>query len=321
MDKNLFAHIVKRGREEKEEIGFYLIGIRKNNNAYIYDAIEFPYSEKSEVLVASNPHKIGKIFASIPLGLRVIGTLHKHPDSIGSRYSSIDERTFKEWAKSGIYYHVIFSHDGEDVSVYTVIDDKIEKGEFKVKDLTNERLESMTLSIPIEIRIYYHPEETLRDFLNRIERSILIWLAKRFLPLRVTDESLDLKMKEVGIINIHSKSIFYIMTDRHNFFPYEFVYPSNLRFRDIKDEILEILKLDKSTEFFTLDGPIDDNTYISELNGKILYPRKTIHSVIRDIVQEEIKAFLREARREILDLIKKEIEKLIGSNLTCLNGD
>ncbi len=320
IDSTAFNYVVKRSKETKTEIGFYMIGIMRGNTGYVYDVVEFPYLDRSPVFVSSDPSKLGRILTALPLGLRIIGTLHKHPESLGPEYSSIDESTYRNWSSAGFFIHAIFSDNGGKIAAYAVIDDKIKKASVKIMDLSDKRLHSALIRIPLELRIFYQPNEKTLDLLNRMERSILVSVAKRILPLKIDNKSLEEEIGEEGSIRIKNKAVIYVFPERHNYFPYEFSYPTDLSFGDVKREIINLLGLNENTEFFTENGLVHESIKLSELNGKILYPARSIEKLIEEIVKQEVKKQVlklsMDINTEIIDLekkvhelVKKEVEK------------
>jgi len=322
IDDKAYSYVVERSKATKTEIGFYMIGIMRENTGYVYDVIEFPYLDRSPVIVSSDPNKLGKILTALPLGLRVIGTLHKHPESLGTEYSSIDESTYINWSSAGFFIHAIFSNNGKKIAAYAVIDKKIRKAGVKIKDLSNEKLYSAVINIPLELRIFYHPNEKALDLLNRVERSILINIAKRILPLKLDNVSLESNVGRLDSIEIQNKAIIYVVPERHTYFPYEFAYPANLRFGDIRSEIITLLGLSEDTDFFTQYGKVYDTMKLSELHGKIIYPAKSLERLIEELVKNEVEKHIMklsidintsmaDLEEKIRDLVKSEVERFI----------
>jgi len=318
IDTKAFETALKRGTKEEYEVGFYMIGLFKDNTAYVYDIIEFPYLKQDNLLISSDPAKLGKIFTALPLGLRIIGTLHKHPDSLGSKFSSIDAETFRQWSRDGIYIHVIFSREGKDLAAYMVIDDKIRKVDLEIRDLSNERLRSVVLTLPMEFRIYYHPKEKAIDLLNRIERSLILAVSKRLLPVQFIDSPLNSTIADMDVLKFKKKTVIYVVTDRQDFFYYELAYPSELRFGDIKEELISILNLNKDVEFYTQKGLIYDDTPLSELNGLVIYPRPTLEKLLHNMILAEITKIshlVKNQMEESLKQFENRVKEIISSEI------
>lgn len=322
IDDKAFSFIVERSKATNTEIGFYMIGIMRENTGYVYDVIEFPYLDKTPVLISSDPNKLGKILAALPLGLRIIGTLHKHPESLGTKYSSIDESTYINWSSAGFFIHAIISHNGSKIAAYAVINKKIRKAHVEIRDLSNERLYSAVINIPLKLRIFYHPDENTLSLLNRLERSIIVSVAKRLLPLKLDKIPLERKVGQLDSIEIQDKAVIYVVPERHTYFPYEFFYPANLRFGDVKSEIIALLSLSKDADFFTQYGKVHDAMKLSELNGKIIYPAKSLEKLIEELVRKEVEKYMRklninigtdtsDLEKRIQDLIKNGVEKSV----------
>ncbi len=327
IDEKIYRHIIKQNKNKHLEAGYYMVGLFTDKIAYVYDVMEFPYIDRSGISVASDPSKLGKVFTALPLGLRIIGTMHKHPDKLGSKYSAIDEATYLRWSKRGIFIHVIFSKAGDDISAYIVDRGKIRKIPYIIKDLSEEPLQKFTLSFSFDLDVYFHPKEPLLILLNTIERSIMAALAKRIFPIMVNDKKPNTQISKIPSISFRKKAVIRVLSHRQTYFSYEFVYPEKARFGDIKGEIIEILNLPDNTEFFTRDGAISDNTTLSELNGKTIFPSKTLDMVIRNIVRNEIeimKADIAESinslRENIRDIIREELARIL-TNFKLLSDD
>ena len=94
----LYKYALERGKDTSSEVGFYIIGLIRGKVAYCYDLIEFDYYEQSSTYLETNFAKDFRLRAGLPIGMEILGNMHKHPGQMLS-YSSTDERTFRRYAR------------------------------------------------------------------------------------------------------------------------------------------------------------------------------------------------------------------------------
>jgi len=303
IDKNAFNYALNIGKGTSTEVGFYMIGFVDGEKAYVLDVIEFPYSEKGAVSVVSDPQLKGKISRSTPFGLRIIGTMHKHPDGIGSQYSGIDEKTFINWSKGGDYAHIIFSRDGEDVSGYTVFDEKVVKIDVEILPIDDDLLEKRYIELRTTFPIYVRKGMSNILLRAHLEQTLFDFLRKRLFPIKFAE-------KDSKII-LFEKPTIYLRLPNNRFFEYELSYIHDQKFGDVKNELLKIFNLTEFDEFYTDEGPIDNDISLRDLTNKIIYPRISFEAFIRRIVDKEVKKILDEYLRDLEEKHKSLLEKVV----------
>ena len=136
----LYKFAIKRGNETYKEVGFYLIGLFKNSTCIIHDLIEFQYSEQSGGFIESNMTRYIRLKAGLPLGLKIVGHMHKHPGF--TEYSSTDKRNFLQYGNANpLNAFLIYIVDPyKDIRGYTATTHKIFPVEVKIRDLTEDEL-------------------------------------------------------------------------------------------------------------------------------------------------------------------------------------
>jgi len=307
MDTKAFEKAIRVGYETDTEVGFYMIGLIRNKEAIVYDLIEFPYSEKTPVSIASDPYKVARIFSIVPLGLSIIGIMHKHPDTIGSSYSSVDAETFLRWAGDGVHAHVIFAKGGKDVSAYTVANNEIVKIDFQVADSLADKLRFSYVEITTRIPFFYHVEDTVASLLSRLEGGLPYAIMKEVTPVRVKNAKIFHKLADISRLEFERRARFLVLIDEKGV-GYEFIFPTDKRFGDVKKEIMEVLRLPGNVIFLCNNEVINDEISLEQINGKVIHTRKPLEEFIRELILEEVKKLKEELLGEIHNYSLKELE-------------
>ena len=135
---NLFKHALRRGYETYKEVGFYLIGLFKSGICYIHDLIEFDYSEQSGGFIESGMARYIRLKAGLPLGLQIIGHMHKHPGF--TSYSATDKRNFLQYGYANpLNAFLIYMVDPyEEVRGYTATAHEIFPLKVTIRDFSPE---------------------------------------------------------------------------------------------------------------------------------------------------------------------------------------
>ena len=313
MDQEAFERAVRVGAATDNEVGFYMIGIIRDHEAFVYDIIEFPYSEKSPTLIASDPAKVARVFSIIPLGLTVIGIMHKHPDTIGSTFSSIDAKTFVEWAREGVHAHVIFSKNGRDVSAYTVVKNKIVKIDFVTKKNLVDELRIGYIPISTRIPFLYHSEDTFVSLITRLEKGLTHSVLKEISPLKPTNAKIFEKVPKSNALEFEKRSRI-LVAPRKGLLVYEFIFPQEKKFGEVKEEIIKVLGLTTNSVFICEGALVDDKTILRELHGKII----RVQQPVEKIVEELIEARIRKLEQTILSTLKDYLSKAIEEEVKQL---
>ena len=155
LPEELFHMAVRRGLETPTEVGFFMVGLVRKGVAYIYDLVEFDYEEKSHVLVRSGVERKLKLVGALPLGLRLIGNMHKHPGT--PTPSWIDREMFLKYASGGGQHaFVIYTVRPVEARAYTVRDGRIVEVDCEIRELEeDEKLASVRLKASLDVRICF----------------------------------------------------------------------------------------------------------------------------------------------------------------------
>ncbi len=136
----LYKYAIERGRETYKEVGFYLIGFFKKGICYVHDLIEFEYSEQSGGFIESGMARYLRIKAGLPIGLKIVGHMHKHPGF--TQYSSTDKRNFLRYGNSNPFnaFLIYIVEPYEKISGYTATSEGIYSVEVSIRDLKDEEM-------------------------------------------------------------------------------------------------------------------------------------------------------------------------------------
>ena len=153
LEESLFEMALERGRETPTEVAFFMVGLVRNGVAYVYDLVEFDYEERSIASVKSGLERKLRLAGVLPLGLELLGNMHKHPGS--PRPSRIDWQMFLSYARGGgPCAFIIYTVSPVEIRAYTVLGQRVFEVECEVRELTeDERLISFDIEVPINIRV------------------------------------------------------------------------------------------------------------------------------------------------------------------------
>ncbi len=307
IDPDAFSEAVERAYETDTEVGFYLIGFIRNNTAYVYDIIEFQYSEKTTVSVGAIPGQASRISVHLPIGLKVIGAMHKHPDYFGPKYSAIDEETFLNWYntdKECVF--IIFSHKGKNIKGYTV-----ENGEIKEIDVIIEHPPGISfISVLLgEISITafegLRPYDIIRSLEKEIEKSVKI--PSRIGKIDILEEGVRIPfLQEIKLPHKlrSSEKVFIRILYGKYMIPFEFVMNANETVSDLKEYLSNLLGF-KDDFILLFDGrELKEWMPLSVLNNKtiVLMKRKPVEALQKNFT--EYYHCMNEIMRALEDLLK-----------------
>jgi hypothetical protein len=136
----VYNHALHRGYQTYQEVGFYLIGLFKKGVCYVYDLVEFEYSEQSGGFIESDMARFFRVKTGIPMGLRIVGHLHKHPGF--TSYSATDKQNFLRYGHSNplnaFLIYMVEPHNK--ISGYTATAEKIFNVTVTIRELTPEEM-------------------------------------------------------------------------------------------------------------------------------------------------------------------------------------
>ncbi len=162
---SLYSYALERGGETYKEVGFYLVGFFKKGICYIYDLIEFDYSEQSGGFIESGMKRYLRLRAGIPVGLRIVGHMHKHPGF--TQYSATDKRNFLRYGNANpLNAFLIYMVDPyPQISGYTATSEKIFPVSVIIRELTSdEELLEKELKIAFSTKVLLPKKTNLSDF-------------------------------------------------------------------------------------------------------------------------------------------------------------
>lgn len=161
----LYKHALRRGYETYKEVGFYLIGLFKKGVCYIHDLIEFEYSEQSGGFIESGMARYMRLKAGLPLGLRIIGHMHKHPGF--TQYSDTDKRNFLKYGYANPLnaFLIYIVEPKEKISGYTATAEKIFPVNVSIRELTpDEQLLEKEIKVKFTTKVLIPKNSTYSDF-------------------------------------------------------------------------------------------------------------------------------------------------------------
>ncbi|MDD1779088.1 MAG: hypothetical protein LUQ65_13055 [Candidatus Helarchaeota archaeon] len=136
----VYNHALHRGYQTYQEVGFYLIGLFKKGICYVYDLVEFEYSEQSGGFIESDMARFFRVKTGIPMGLRIVGHLHKHPGF--TSYSTTDRQNFLRYGHSNplnvFLIYMVEPHNK--ISGYTATAERIFNVTVTIRELTSEEM-------------------------------------------------------------------------------------------------------------------------------------------------------------------------------------
>ncbi len=152
LEKSLFEMAVERGRETRSEVAFFMVGLVRKKVAYVYDLVEFDYEERSPISVRSGVERKLKLAGILPLGLELLGNMHKHPGS--PTPSWIDREMFLSYARGGgARAFVIYTVDPVEARAYTVQGGQVIEVGCEIRELEEEeKLVTFNIKFPLTVR-------------------------------------------------------------------------------------------------------------------------------------------------------------------------
>ncbi|MBS7269323.1 MAG: hypothetical protein KIH10_10875 [Candidatus Freyarchaeota archaeon] len=316
IDRDLFNRALKRGFDTENEVAYFTVGFIKDRVAYICDLFEFDYQEQSGAHVKSDYVKKSIIGSSLPIGLDLIGNMHKHPRSIGTSYSSIDEENWLEYSTRGKpCAFIIYTTDPVALSGYTVSNGEIVKIGCEVKEFSREeKPRALSFTLPVNVNICCSGDTKLFEIVSRfrdqISRNTLNYISPKFTSKGVEIEG-SLLLKDVADLKIEPLYPVDIAVGMNSSIAYRFYFTGDTKLREIQERIVEIYGFD-DFEFYHNGKAIHEDTPIKELNDRVLIPGKSEVKKLKAKIEEIASNF------EQVNLGLKELEQ-IKSGISVLS--
>jgi len=170
---SLYNYALHRGYQTHDEVGFYLIGLFKKGVCFVYDLIEFEYSEQSGGFIESDLGRFFRLKTGVPLGLRIMGHLHKHPGF--TNYSATDKQNFLRYGNANpVNAFLIYMVEPYDkISGYTATAESIFPVKVTIRELTSEEmLLEKDLRIEFKTKILLPRNSNYSDFRRVFSENI-----------------------------------------------------------------------------------------------------------------------------------------------------
>ncbi len=205
----LYKHALKRGAETYKEVGFYLVGHIKKGICYIHDIVEFDYSEQSGGFIESGMARYLRLKAGVPLGLTIVGHIHKHPGF--TYYSATDKRNFLQIGNANPLnaFLIYMIKPYEEVKGYTATGTKIYSADVIIRDLTEEEtLIEKKLQVKFVTKMLLPKESKLSDikriFSENIGSESLKFLSRATIEVNSAESGIS---EEAGVEIIPRKAV------------------------------------------------------------------------------------------------------------------
>lgn len=162
---SLYQHALRRGYQTYNEVGFYLIGLFKNQVCYIHDLLEFDYSEQSGGFIESGMARYVRLKAGLPLGLHIVGHMHKHPGF--TQFSATDKRNFLRYGNANplnaFLIYIVDPH--EEIRGYTATAERIFPVKIHHRELSpEEELVEKEICVEFSTKVLLPKKSTYSDF-------------------------------------------------------------------------------------------------------------------------------------------------------------
>ena len=169
----VYNHALHRGYQTYQEVGFYLIGLFKKGICYVYDLVEFEYSEQSGGFIESDMARFFRVKTGIPMGLRIVGHLHKHPGF--TSYSATDKQNFLRYGHSNplnaFLIYMVEPHNK--ISGYTATAERIFNVTVTIRELTpEEELVEKDLKIEFKTKVLLPQNSEVSDIARVFAENI-----------------------------------------------------------------------------------------------------------------------------------------------------
>jgi len=208
---NLWLKALEIGRKTYKEVGFYMVGLFRGRTCYIYDLVEFDYKEQSGAFIETGIKKIARLRAGLPLGLKIVGNMHKHPGFLN--YSSIDKMDYLRYGRNNsqnaFIIYIVEPYDG--IIGYTVYNDTIYRIEVEIRELTkDEQLINKTFELNLKFPAVFQNSENIKSIKYRIIEQLSSEILKNFSrpAITINNEIIDdnLRISEIeNKLNLNPK--------------------------------------------------------------------------------------------------------------------
>ncbi|NVM03441.1 MAG: hypothetical protein HWN67_14015 [Candidatus Helarchaeota archaeon] len=310
LPKFLHKYAIERGQKTSSEVGFYIVGLIRGKIAYCYDLIEFDYYEQGPTYVETNFAKDFRLRAGLPIGLEILGNMHKHPGRMLG-YSNTDKETFSKYARDTHNRNVfiIYVLSPDELVAYNAVDDKVHKIESEVRNLNREeRLKTYHFTIPINFQLCGPKDSKFQDlrfnFISNAAHEVGKCLSRPILLYgyqEIPDKELLMNIDEIEVIPFVPIDI---KLGQNFNIAYRFFLPANAKIEDLYERITKDFKISPTLELFLGDKELDKKIKLLEMVGKILnLKEKEFEEKIGKIESvEQLKNSLNSLRRDLEEI-------------------
>ncbi|MFX1451624.1 MAG: hypothetical protein ACFFCM_12315 [Promethearchaeota archaeon] len=323
----LYKYAIERGQKTVSEVGFYIIGLIRGKIAYCYDLIEFDYYEQSPTYVETNFAKDFRLRAGLPIGLEILGNMHKHPGRMLS-YSNTDKETFVKYARDADNRNVfiIYVLNPDELKAYNATNDKVYKIDIEIRNLKREeRLKTYHFTIPINFQVCGPKNSKIQDlrfeFINNAPHEVGKCLSR---PIflnnyqEIPDKELLKEFDEIELIPFVPIDI--KLGQNYNI-AYRFFLPANANIQDLYDKLTKDFKISPTLELYIEDRELSKKIKLSEIVGNTLELRETKFESEEDKTEsvEQLKISVNSLRSDLEEIslhtrslrnIDEELEKI-----------
>ncbi|MHA1376812.1 MAG: hypothetical protein ACTSRG_00340 [Candidatus Helarchaeota archaeon] len=314
LPKFLYKLAIARGKETISEVGFYIVGLIRRKIAYCYDLIEFDYFEQGPTYLETNFAKDFRLRTGLPIGLEILGNMHKHPGRMLS-YSSTDKRTFTRYARDTQNRNVfiIYVVDPDDLQAYTATEDDIFKIDFEIRNLTKEeQLKTYHFTIPISFQVCGPKNSKIQDlrfeFISKAAHEVAKCLSRPiFLEdfREIPDSELLINVPEIEVVP-------YVPIDiklgQNYRLAYRFYLPANAKIKELHEKLVKDFKISPTMRLFLKDEKIDDEVKLSILVGKIIDLKE------KQILEMDYRSGMIEEIEDKINTLKRDLEKITAKD-------
>ncbi len=314
LPKFLYKHALDQARKTSSEVGFYIIGLIRGKVAYCYDLIEFDYYEQSAIYLETNFAKDFRLRTGLPIGLDILGNMHRHPGQMLS-YSSTDKGTFTRYARDTQNRNVfiIYVVDPDDLRAYTAVEDEVHKIEIEIRNLTqDERLKTFNFTIPINFQVCGPKDSKVNalryNFISDAPHEVSKCLSRPIFLLDYKEISDDELLMDVPEIEVVPYVPIDVKLGQNYRLAYRFYLPANAKVKDLYDMLIKDFKISPILGLYLDDKELEDGLKLSRIVGKMLNLKEK--ELLEDIDKyeelEKISKSLKSMKEELKGLTRQD---------------
>lgn len=316
----LFEYAVERGEETASEVGFFLVGLIDNSVAYVHDLIEFDYDEKTPISVKSGIEIKAILSSAIPIGLRLLGNMHKHPGFL--EYSGTDRDNYLQYASSGRpCVFLIYQLRPTKVQAYTVNNGNIKIIEHEIRELEEkEKIRLFDVDFPVSLKVaaptstkmLYLKLKMLSEMDTHIRNRMFKPLFRNGNRVLSDDETIP-EITELEVEPLYPIDVCLGI----NQIPYRLFFEHNSTVKELREKLMKVFNYPPEFNLFSENlGLVKENQNLKNFVGDVLFIKVGI-SVEKELEKnrrllEGARALLERFDDKILKISKK-IEDILNT--------